>query len=119
MCGNTVILRQFDAWFEPDLHLAIRRFYVHVHAIFFSRVEKVSVPAVAKDCWTHAAIVPLGRHHMQIEELKRVGRHPTGSARLSAEESTHLLRGNCRSVRITRGTVLSPADFTRHELARG
>jgi hypothetical protein len=54
----SVILRQFDARFEPDLHLAVRGFDVHVHAILFARVEIVPVPAVTENCWTHLVIVP-------------------------------------------------------------
>src|SRR4051794_32006832 len=44
--GHAVVLRQFGARFEPDLHLAICGLDMHMHAILFARVEIVPVSAL-------------------------------------------------------------------------
>jgi hypothetical protein len=54
---DAVILRQFDARFEPDFDFAVGGLDMHVHAVFLARVEIVPVLALTEDGWTHREII--------------------------------------------------------------
>lgn len=48
--AETIILRQFDSWFYPELRFTLRRVHVNMHARFLTGEEKESKWTTTKYC---------------------------------------------------------------------
>jgi len=56
---QTIVPREIDGRFDPELRFSTFALHVNMHTFFFTGEEQKPKSPLAENCWTHGPLIPL------------------------------------------------------------